>query len=435
MNQSKYEPILLKYFMSSDSLLEKVNSTWFDNVDCQIIFKNYKTYKKAFQDNPSKVQLLEYIKSNGYKDITNTKINSIYDIDISANGYSESWAEEQSKTWIRIKNLHHILANTVEYVNSTDIDSDNSEQVYNTAIQILSTGQNLSFNFEKGLDFFDIDSHTTEQTEYYSTGYDFLDDTIGGWSVGTLHVFVGPPKIGKTLTLGNVSTKSMISGNNTCIITLELSESKYIKRLSSDIMNIDISKYSEVSKTPQFKQMLLDVTANLTNKGALKVKGFPTSTLTVPQLESYLLEEEKNSGIKFKTIIIDYLNLMCNHRNPNTENTYMKIKQLSEDLRAMAQRNDWCVITATQSKRDNFGASDINMEDVAESAGLVHTVDSLIGLIQTSNMYRMCEYLWKILCNRDGGYKNAKKLFNVDYNYMRLSECENSSIIEEDSIY
>ena len=41
-------------------------------------------------------------------------------------------------------------------------------------------------------------------------------------------------------------------------------------------------------------------------------------------------------GVKLKTIIIDYINILSNYRNPNTENTYMKIKQIAEDLRAMA---------------------------------------------------------------------------------------------------
>ena len=50
-------------------------------------------------------------------------------------------------------------------------------------------------------------------------------------------------------------------------------------------------------------------------------------------------------------MIIDYINIMKNWRNPNSENTYMKIKQIAEDLRAAAQRNDWSIVTATQTKQ------------------------------------------------------------------------------------
>jgi archaellum biogenesis ATPase FlaH len=64
-----------------------------------------------------------------------------------------------------------------------------------------------------------------------------------------------------------------------------------------------------------------------------------------PEIEMYLRELELTKGIKLKVIVIDYINILANYRNPNTENTYMKIKQIAEDLRAMAVRNDWVVIT------------------------------------------------------------------------------------------
>ena len=35
-------------------------------------------------------------------------------------------------------------------------------------------------------------------------------------------------------------------------------------------------------------------------------------------------------------VYIDYLNLMKNWRNPNSENTYLKVKQLAEDVKAVA---------------------------------------------------------------------------------------------------
>ena len=47
----------------------------------------------------------------------------------------------------------------------------------------------------------------------------------------------------------------------------------------------------------------------------------------------------------------DYINILANHRNPNTENTYMKIKQIAEDLRGMAVRRDYLVVSATQVNR------------------------------------------------------------------------------------
>jgi len=121
---------------------------------------------------------------------------------------------------------------------------------------------------------------------------------------------------------------------------------------------------------------------------------------------------------------------MRNWRNPNTENTYMKIKQIAEDLRAMAMRNNWTILTATQFNRGAYDASDVTIEQISESAGLIHTVDSMFGIIQDSMMLMNNEYYFKNLVNRDEGYKGSKKRFTINYDYMRILEDLNSQIIE-----
>jgi hypothetical protein len=121
---------------------------------------------------------------------------------------------------------------------------------------------------------------------------------------------------------------------------------------------------------------------------------------------------------------------MRNWRNPNTENTYMKIKQIAEDLRAMAMRNGWTILTATQFTRGAYSASDVILEQISESSGLIHTVDSLFGIIQDEMMYMNQEYYLKNLANRDEGFKNSKKKFLINYDYMRIIEDLNSEIIQ-----
>jgi hypothetical protein len=134
------------------------------------------------------------------------------------------------------------------------------------------------------------------------------------------------------------------------------------------------------------------------------------------------LKVEETHGIKFKVVIIDYINIMKNWRNPNSENTYMKIKQIAEDVRGMAMSNGWAVITATQTKQGDFDATDLSINSAAESSALVATVDGLFGIIQDPMMYASREYKLKLIANRDDGYKNAYKIFNVDYTYMRIME-------------
>ena len=102
----------------------------------------------------------------------------------------------------------------------------------------------------------------------------------------------------------------------------------------------------------------------------------------------------------------------------------MKIKQIAEDLRAMGVRNNWLIVTATQINRNGYNSSDISMSDVAESAGLSHTADIMLGIIQDDLMRANYEYWLKILKIRDGEGKGTKCRLMINYNMMRLTETE-----------
>jgi hypothetical protein len=165
--------------------------------------------------------------------------------------------------------------------------------------------------------------------------------------------------------------------------------------------------------------------------GKLYVKEFPTSSAGVPDVEKYLQKMEQTKGIKFKVIVLDYINILKNWRNPNSENMYMKIKQIAEDLRAMAMRNDWAIITATQVNRAGFGSTDLSITNISESSGLGHTVDAMFGIIQDEIMHANREYTLKLLANRDDGHKNSRKKFLIDYDHMRITEDATTEMITE----
>ena len=236
-----------------------------------------------------------------------------------------------------------------------------------------------------------------------------------------------------TLWLGNIAAQAVRASNNVAIITLELNDRKYMKRLGSNLLGIKMSEYKDnAENTELIKKKIRNIAFdNLVTPGHLIVKEFPTSQASAIDVENWLTKVEQSKGIKFKIVVIDYINIMKNWRNPNSENTYMKIKQIAEDLRAAAQRNLWSIVTATQTKQSEFDATDLSMNSASESSGLVATVDGMFGIIQDPLMYTSNEYKLKLLANRDEGYKNSYKKFLVDYNHMRISEDPNSQIMND----
>ena len=108
----------------------------------------------------------------------------------------------------------------------------------------------------------------------------------------------------------------------------------------------------------------------------------------------------------------------------------MKIKQIAEDLRAMAIKNDWCIVTATQTNRTQFDSNDILTNQVSESSALGATVDAMFGIIADPLMKSQGKYYLKCMYDRVSPQENKKKLYDCNFNFLRLSENVEEGIIE-----
>lgn len=234
--------------------------------------------------------------------------------------------------------------------------------------------------------------------------------------------------------LCNLAAKSIQQGYNTAYVTLELQKEIVNMRIGSNLLNIPMDDYEKITedqnllkqKLTQFKQK------SLKPLGQLHIKEFPSSTASSNDIASYLIKAQELLGYKFDNIFIDYVNIMKNWRNPNTENTYMKIKHICEDIRAVGQINNWCVISCTQTTREGIDNNELRLSNISESIGLLHTVDLLFGIITTPEMKAAGEYYLKCLANRVAGYENTKKRYTVDWKYMRIEEDRMSPIQDID---
>jgi len=424
------ENIILRHIIDNPNYIENCKDSFFKNDSFKGILRIVKKFWTSYNTIPTADQLKESIKLGGEADIVNpSEIDALYSIDLSK--YEDSWLVESTELFIEYKNLTESAVDAVQYIQKTPVTSENIKSVIDNFKNIILERNNLDFSFDEGLDFFHPESHKQLVHNTFSSGFPFIDTVLGGgFSAKSLYVFMGMPKVGKSLWLSNIASEAVKKGHNVAILSLEMGDRKYIKRLGSNLLSIPITDYKNTAEDQVLiKKKLQSMTYdNLKLPGKFYIKEFPTSQASVLDIERYLRKVEEVKGIKFKVIVLDYINIMKNWRNPNSENTYMKIKQIAEDLRGMAMTNEWAVITATQTKQSEFDSSDLTISSASESSGLVATVDGMFGIIQDPIMHANREYKLKIVANRDEGYKNAHQMFNVDYNYMRLHQDSNSPI-------
>jgi KaiC/GvpD/RAD55 family RecA-like ATPase len=428
MDLTHSENIVLRNILGDPAYLELAKPDFFKNDSFKTVIEVSKGFWEKYKQSPSKDQLKESLKIAGKsEDVKDSDIDSIYEIDL--NNYDSDWLTETTQFFIEYKNLTKSAVEAVKYLQSTPVSSENIKNVIETFKGIINDRNTIDFSFDEGLDFFNASNHKQPTFNTFSSGYPFIDTVLGGgFSAKALYVFMGMPKVGKSLWLGNLAAQAVKSGHNVAILSLEMSDRKYIKRVGANILGIPVNEYTDRAEDDQaIKKKIQSIPyESLQVPGQLYVKEFPTSQATVLDVERYLKKIEEIKRIKFKVVIVDYINIMKNWRNPNSENTYMKIKQIAEDLRGIAMANEWSIVTATQTKQADFDSSDLSINSAAESSGLVATVDGMFGIIQDPMMYANREYKLKILANRDDGFKNAHKIFHVDYKFMRIVEDTNT---------
>lgn len=426
MSDFQYQDLIVYHYVLTDRLLlEQAKPEYFANSTIKGVFTMAKDYGMKYNHAPSKEELKNIIQMKMLSDeYSDDIIDTIYD-GCNLEEYSDEWLRENTANWIKIRNLEYVMRKSTAYMKTSNLTSSNANTIVENVRSMFISETAIDFDFEQGCDFFDAKAHSHVELVKHSTGYSYMDTVLkGGYYTGGLFVLLAGPKCGKSFWLCNLAAASIRMGFNTLYVTLELPEFIVNKRIAANLLNITQDEYSVKCKDLEYiKHRLNEVRySNLSPMGDLHVKQFPTSTLSVQSLEIFIKKLQELKGIKYKNIVIDYINIMQNAKNPNSENTYLKIKTIAEDLRAIGQANDWTIITVTQTNRDGWETTDLSVKDIAESAGLLHTVDGLFGVITNPEMKTNGEYFLKAMAIRDGSNENTKKRFIIQWDYGRISE-------------
>lgn len=439
MGVSSYqEGIFYHYILNNQKFLKNTQEDFFSNENIRIIFNVASKHAIRYKEPPSKDQILQLIKIKGIEDqISDDIVSALYNAKIQLEQYDEKWLDDNVGAWIQIRNAELVFRKGAAYLKTSKITADNAFEIVENLKHMMTSEMSLNLSFQMGSDFFDPASHLQTRLDRTPTGYPYIDKCLkGGYWKGSLIGFLSGVKTGKSLWLQNLASHSSLGGYNTAYITCELQKELVHMRMGSNILNINVDDYEEKVKDQDFLRKRINKLkkSSFVAPGQLRVKEFPSGTASVNDIRSHLLREQEILGIKFDNIFIDYINLLKNWRNPNSENLYIKIKQISEDLRAMGMEENWAIITVTQTNRSGWENEDLRISNVSESAALIMTVDALFGIITSPEMKAKGKYILKYLADRVSGMENTRKEYNVDYKFMRIEEDINSPIEDLDFI-
>ena len=330
-----------------------------------------------------------------------------------------------------IQNTEKFLKERFVYKTILSVAEKFSEQTVSVEEVLVDFEKAYNITLKENLGhwyFDDVDKHIRDLTTVYNpipTGWKFFDDkTEGGLYPKTLTVFAGQVNVGKSIVLGNITTNMVLSDKNVLLITLEMSEFMYSKRISTQLTQIphgDLKTF-----TSELKEQILHIKQKINSK--LIVKEYPPKTVTVRHIDSFITKL-KHKGFSPDILVIDYINLI--HPIAKNLNSYESIKEIAEHLRALSFKFNIPIVSATQLNRSSFNTASPGMEGISESIGLAATCDVICSLWQDDESRELGIINMGMQKNRFGP-NFGSAAFKCNYNTLTLKET-NSDYFAEDT--
>lgn len=412
-----FENILVYQSLTNTSyladIIEYIKLDYFNNSDIRVVFKVIKEYYKQYHKAPNAGELVQYLVSDEQKEAFKKVIQTSKTLDKNIS-YDEI-----------IINTERFLGERAVYTTMMDIAGDFKNLDISNVYQRFHDACNIRLYKDLGLDFYrDVDKlvdYLGNPNPTISTGFAWLDQKLGGGYLEegkALYIFVGQPNVGKSIFLGNAATTIASQGKNVLLISLEMSEMMYATRLASKLTKIPIAELR--NRKDEIKHILEGK-----ERGKIIIKEFPPSTLSPEQLENYY-KTVVDSGIKIDVMVLDYINLL---RGKASAQSYEKIKEIAEQVRAIAVKHGISVLSATQKNRQGVNNTESDMTTVSESMGLPATADAMFDISQTEEDKELGIVRLGMMKNRFGP-NFGKVALRVDWNTLDIYEDSSVNAVE-----
>lgn len=411
-----FEKILIYNALFDQSYLETIihytKPSFFKDKNLKNVFESLISYYSEYKTVPNITELKTHLIDQDKRDSLRETIISIKGLD---NKYDKTVLLKNTERFIKEKSVLTTVLKTSLDIQTGQINPSKILKEFESACNI-SLVENIGFDYLES-----IDKHCDDLQQVFKvlpTGWSWLDEKLGGGLMAegrALYVFFGVTNVGKSIFLGNMATNILSQDKTVVLISLEMPEQVYAKRISAQLSKIPFSDLS--LQIDPLKNSLNQY--KVKNKNAkLIIKEFPPKTVTPLHLKTYL-EKLVRSGIKPDVIILDYLNLLA----PNTtgSNSYESVKEITENIRALSYHFSCPVISATQANRSAFSTPNPDMDMTSESMGLSHTVDAQISIWTEEEDFDLGIIHMGLVKNRFGP-RQCHTVLEIDYETLSLKD-------------
>jgi replicative DNA helicase len=397
------------------SIADFVKPEYFKNKSIASIFNIIKEFSENRNKLPTATEIKSYLVSDEQKESFKELVKSFSDID---NTLDKDELYDNTEQFLKEKAVYHTMLNVAEDVSSGKVDTS-------VVLDKFEKSCNINLVTDLGLDFYgDVDrliDDLNSVERYVPSKWEWLDNCLGGGFLEAgkaLYVFAGETNIGKSIFLGNIASNIAEEGKNVLLVTLEMSELLYARRICSNVTKIPMKELAQNSASIKHSMSNED--------GKIFIKEFPPATITANQLKAFIKKFEEQ-GIKLDAIVLDYLNLM---HSTMGNNSYERIKHVTEQVRAMSYLFNCPIISATQLNRAGFDTDNPDLATISESIGLAATADAIISIFQNEEDRGIGVIRLGMMKNRYGPRGNTQAM-RIDYSTLTIEQADDIEIGED----
>jgi len=400
------------------TIADVVQPEFFKNRDIANIFTIIKEFNENRNQLPTTTEIKQYLITEDQKDSFKRLVTSFSDLDKNLN---KDELMENTEQFLKEKAVYHTMLQAAEDISGGDVDTSVILDKFEKSCNI-SLVTDLGLGIKGDIDTIIEDLTTVE--DKIPSNWEWLDDSLDGGFIScgkSLYVFAGETNIGKSIFLGNVAANIAGQGKNVLLITLEMSELLYARRICT-----------KISKIPM-KEMAVNgasLRAAVTEEpGQIFIKEFPPSTVTPGQMQAFI-KKFADQGIKLDAIVIDYLNLI---HSTEGNNSYERIKNVTEKVRAMSYIFECPIISATQLNRSGFDQDNPDLATISESIGLAATADVILSIFQNDEDRDLGIIRLGMMKNRYGP-RGMTQAMRIQYDTLTIEQADDVDLDEDDNV-
>lgn len=380
----------------------KVDISLFSTRPYQKIARHAIEYLEKY-GNPPRAHLRDLLESELRRGEEGRFLSQVLDaMDKLAPELQTDYVLEQLDRFIKLRQMTLAVRKAEDSLHNGDIESAEA------AISEISTSTSTN---ESGVWFSDTKKWLSflrqEEQDLFTSGINVLDDHDVRPRRNGLFLVIAPTGRGKSFWLRQIARDNVVAyQRNVLFITLEndLDETKQFLTMSF----LGLADDKDRNKTYQISTIERDELGRQKNlghgqvpaetltaarwdaiakdlkpfqvRGRLFVQWFPTGTLTMAQLSSFLDMLERTEDFKPDLMILDYADLL----KTDEKNLRISVGRQFVGLRGLAGQRNMAVVTATQGNRISADVKTVTSTMVAEDWSKIGTCDVVCTYSQTA---------------------------------------------------